>query len=306
MKRLPQWFLIALLFAPSLAVASENTPRVTRVGSERPYTFTASKKGVEVYTDRRYTIQSLPKELEGHPLLQTPNGDEHIADANHIELEIPQPSAIHICFDARAHRRAPWLDSWLVTNWDIVTEDTGFIVYQKLVSAGKLILGGNDRDATGAASNYFVIVVPGMNKAPARKKNRPAPVSSGETSPQVVPRDAELPSLPPGFSASIFAREPLVRNPASLCFDRMGRLFVGQGPQFRKPRPDTPGDSILMLIDTDGDGVADESKTFASGFNNIQSMAWRGRDLWGCERTGTLYRARSRRRRCCRRIRRRL
>lgn len=89
-----------------------------------------------------------------------------------------------------------------------------------------------------------------------------------------------LPIVSPDLSVTLVAREPLVRNPCAMAFDRRGRLFVGQGPQYRNPTPDTPGDTIVMLIDSDGDGVADTAKTFASGLNCIQGLAWHGRDLW--------------------------
>lgn len=92
-------------------------------------------------------------------------------------------------------------------------------------------------------------------------------------------RDA-LPVVPPGFEVSFFAREPLVRQPCSLAFDARGRLCVGMGPQYRNPTPETPGDSVVLVLDTNGDGQADSVKTFATGFNAIQSLAWRGRDLW--------------------------
>lgn len=88
------------------------------------------------------------------------------------------------------------------------------------------------------------------------------------------------PKLPPGFHAQVIAREPLLRNPAAMVFDRRGRLFVGQGPQYREPTPQTPGDDVRILIDSDGDGVADHAQVFASGFNCIQGLAWHGRDLW--------------------------
>lgn len=90
----------------------------------------------------------------------------------------------------------------------------------------------------------------------------------------------ELPKVPDGFEVSVFASEPLVRNPCAMAFDARGRLFVSQGPQYRSPQPDTPGDRISILIDDDGDGAADRAKTFADGLNHIQGMAWRGRDLW--------------------------
>jgi putative membrane-bound dehydrogenase-like protein len=92
-------------------------------------------------------------------------------------------------------------------------------------------------------------------------------------------RDA-LPMVPPGFEISFFAREPLVRQPCSMAFDARGRLCVGMGPQYRNPTPETPGDSVVLVLDTDGNGKADRAHTFATGFNAIQGLAWHGRDLW--------------------------
>ena len=94
-----------------------------------------------------------------------------------------------------------------------------------------------------------------------------------------VNRDA-LPKVSPGFDVSFFAREPLVRQPCSMAFDTQGRLCVGIGPQYRNPKPGTPGDSVVLVLDTDGDGKADRTKMFAAGFNAIQGLAWHGRDLW--------------------------
>ena len=92
-------------------------------------------------------------------------------------------------------------------------------------------------------------------------------------------RDA-LPMVPAEFEIRFFAREPLVRQPCSLAFDARGRMFVGMGPQYRSPTPTTPGDSVVIVEDADGDGVADRARVFATGFNTIQGLAWRGRDLW--------------------------
>ena len=80
---------------------------------------------------------------------------------------------------------------------------------------------------------------------------------------------ADLPQVPDGFTVSVFASDPLVRNPCAMAFDVRGRLYVGQGPQYRKPKPDSPTDRITLLIDSDADGVADQAKTFAEGFNSI-------------------------------------
>ena len=89
-----------------------------------------------------------------------------------------------------------------------------------------------------------------------------------------------LPQVPPEFEVTLFASEPTVRQPCSMAFDERGRLFVGMGPQYRNPTPETPGDSVVIVQDADGDGRADHTKEFATGFNAIQGLAWHGRDLW--------------------------
>jgi putative membrane-bound dehydrogenase-like protein len=93
-----------------------------------------------------------------------------------------------------------------------------------------------------------------------------------------------LPVVVDGFEVTMPAREPLVRNVSMLAFDTRGRLFVGMGPQYRMPLEDTPGDTIVQLVDADADGTFDAAKTFAGPFHCVQGMAWkrgpRGAELW--------------------------
>ena len=96
-------------------------------------------------------------------------------------------------------------------------------------------------------------------------------------------KDADLdalPTVPEGFEGQLWAKEPLVSNPCAMAFDTKGRLFVGMGPQWRGPTPDSPKDSVVIIEDRDGDGVAETKSVFATGFNSVQCIAWRGRDLW--------------------------
>lgn len=95
-----------------------------------------------------------------------------------------------------------------------------------------------------------------------------------------VQGEDSLPVVPDGFVVDVVAREPMVSNPCVMAFDQRGRLFIGQGQQWRAPTPETPGDRVDILIDDDGDGVADRRTTFADGFNSIQGLAWKGDDLW--------------------------
>ncbi|MFM9196735.1 MAG: PVC-type heme-binding CxxCH protein, partial [Planctomycetia bacterium] len=95
---------------------------------------------------------------------------------------------------------------------------------------------------------------------------------------------AALPVVPAGFTVTMPAREPLVRNVSMLAFDTRGRLFVAMGPQYRNPRENTPGDEIVMLVDADGDGSFEATKPFAGPFHCVQGMAWKqgakGPELW--------------------------
>jgi putative membrane-bound dehydrogenase-like protein len=97
-------------------------------------------------------------------------------------------------------------------------------------------------------------------------------------SPDAVPVVAE------GFVVTMPAREPLVKNVSMLAFDTRGRLFVGMGPQYRMPLENTPGDTIVQLVDSDADGAFDTAKSFAGPFHCVQGMAWkrgpRGPELW--------------------------
>ena len=107
-----------------------------------------------------------------------------------------------------------------------------------------------------------------------------APVFGLTATVSAIAKDEKFPIVPEDVEVALFAKDPLVRNPCAITFDSKGRLCVGMGPQYRKPEPDTPGDSVWILIDEDGDGTADSRKEFATGFNSIQGLAWRGRDLY--------------------------
>lgn len=89
-----------------------------------------------------------------------------------------------------------------------------------------------------------------------------------------------FPTAPEGFEITLVAKEPLVRNPCAIAFDGRGRMFIGQGAQYRKMTPATPKDSVYLLIDENGDGEADSRHLFATGFNGIQGLIWRGNDLY--------------------------
>lgn len=77
-----------------------------------------------------------------------------------------------------------------------------------------------------------------------------------------------------GLEVTLFAAEPMVRNPANMEIDARGRVWVTEGTNYRlwqkwgKQRPE--GDRIVILEDTNGDGAADKETTFYQG-NDINT-----------------------------------
>ncbi|MEP0711117.1 PVC-type heme-binding CxxCH protein [Algoriphagus sp.] len=69
---------------------------------------------------------------------------------------------------------------------------------------------------------------------------------------------------------TLFASEPMMSNPTNMDIDDRGRVWIAEAYNYRmalNPRNPTraEGDRILIMEDTDGDGVADESKVFYQG-----------------------------------------
>lgn len=70
-----------------------------------------------------------------------------------------------------------------------------------------------------------------------------------------------------GLEVTVFAAEPMLRNPSAIDVDERGRVWVCDIANYgstRKPWGvlDPKGDRIVILEDGDGDGVADKSKIF--------------------------------------------
>ncbi|HEY9489790.1 MAG TPA: PVC-type heme-binding CxxCH protein, partial [Chryseosolibacter sp.] len=73
-----------------------------------------------------------------------------------------------------------------------------------------------------------------------------------------------------GLAVGLFASEPMFSNPTNISIDSRGRIWVCEAYNYRSQlNPKNPvreeGDRIMILEDTDGDGVADKSKVFYQG-----------------------------------------
>ena len=86
-------------------------------------------------------------------------------------------------------------------------------------------------------------------------------------------------TLADGTAVNLFASEeqfPDLINPVQIGFDTQNRLFVATWPGYPHWKPgEAMDDKLLILEDIDGDGKADNCKTFADGLHNPT-----GFDFW--------------------------
>lgn len=77
--------------------------------------------------------------------------------------------------------------------------------------------------------------------------------------------EEELKSLvvPDDMQIKLFASEPMITNPAAIDIDTKGRVWVAEIQWYRRAAKTPGADRIVVLEDTDNDGVADKSTVFA-------------------------------------------
>jgi putative membrane-bound dehydrogenase-like protein len=75
--------------------------------------------------------------------------------------------------------------------------------------------------------------------------------------------------LPDGLEATVWAASPMLFNPTNMDIDHKGRIWITEAVNYRDFNNNSPGqlrhpagDRIMILEDTDHDGIADKSKVF--------------------------------------------
>src|SRR4051812_37430008 len=66
----------------------------------------------------------------------------------------------------------------------------------------------------------------------------------------------------PGLKATLWASEPGMVNPTNMDIDERGRIWVTEAANYRGSKLRPEGDRIMILEDTDQDGVCDSYKVF--------------------------------------------
>jgi quinoprotein glucose dehydrogenase len=148
-----------------------------------------------------------------------------------------------------------------------------------------------------------------------------APVHPPKDTPDAAKKNLAKAKIPAGFTADIWASEPLLANPVAFCFDPQGRMFVSETHRYRSSvldirhymfmleddlaarnqdqwlasiKKNFPKDwqqlekesEVIRLVeDSNGDGKADKTSVYAEGFNSALDGIASG-VLWD---NGSLY-----------------
>lgn len=79
--------------------------------------------------------------------------------------------------------------------------------------------------------------------------------------------------LPKGFTVSVGAAEPDVKQPIAMALDDRGRVWIAEAYEYpNRAQGDSGRDQILIFEDTNGDGTLDSRKVFATGLNLVSGL----------------------------------
>ncbi|CAH1001168.1 hypothetical protein LEM8419_02076 [Neolewinella maritima] len=139
--------------------------------SERTYEIGRLTAGEPLYTDRTYTLTSVPDFLENARFIRTANDDKRRTSTDFLTAYLSKRAVAYVAFDPRAGTLPDWLSDWTKIDEVIGSTDPGsdyFELYTKLVPYAAfsptpyvLRLGANlAAPAAGANMNYLVALVP--------------------------------------------------------------------------------------------------------------------------------------------------
>ncbi|NND98113.1 MAG: c-type cytochrome [Pirellulaceae bacterium] len=157
-------------------------------------------------------------------------------------------------------------------DWKIPKGQSARIRHQLVVYTGEL----NDVDVGNQWSAFTGQAMAWAQWNLARQEGRDAEFLTPE-------KAVEQMKLQDGFQANVFASEPMITQPMAFCWDDRGRMWIAENRDYENRRDGFAnfGDSrILILEDTDRDGVADSRKVFAEGIPFPSAMAVGMGGLW--------------------------
>ncbi|MEL7264341.1 MAG: PVC-type heme-binding CxxCH protein, partial [Planctomycetota bacterium] len=141
-------------------------------------------------------------------------------------------------------------------------------------------------------SNTLPFINPKTNVGGPNDKQRKAG-KLGSLDYLTAEEQAKLFEMRDGYEIQLVASEemfPELANPVAIDFDSKGRLYVATMPSYPQWKPKTVlDDKILMLEDTNGDGVSDNCKTVARGLHQPTGFEITADGIWVAQQPDILW-----------------
>ena len=150
---------------------SDSTPATVRITVKSNSSCTLDPRfeqstldnGIEYYTDRTYTLTSVPSQYRGFDMIKAPNADRGLTSAaDYLTFELQNDTKVYVAFDRRAESLPDWMKEFVDTGKTIKTSlsSQGYLkVYSKNYSAGECVGLGHNKGPGypgGTISNYIV------------------------------------------------------------------------------------------------------------------------------------------------------
>jgi hypothetical protein len=126
---------------------------------------TTLSPGIEYYTDRTYTLTSVPSQYIGLYMISTPYNDRNRTDASdYMTFEMPKDGLVYVAFDRKATSLPNWMNGFTDTGNDIDTSlnSQGYLnIFSKSYTEGDCVNFGANKApgfSGGAFGNYIVFV----------------------------------------------------------------------------------------------------------------------------------------------------
>jgi hypothetical protein len=147
------------------------------VQSDNAYAISKLNEGETFFTDRPYTVTSVPEFLQGASFIKPPNDDKALTTGgDFMTVYLKETAIAYVAYDPRSTQLPAWLSDWTKTDLTIGTTDPGspfYEVYSKRVPSAifatyrnQLRIGANlASPAVGSNMNYLVAFVAAPNFA---------------------------------------------------------------------------------------------------------------------------------------------